>query len=231
MCANYTPVTIPARLKEFFQVVPPASACPDETWPGYQAPFIRQAKDQTAHAREATLGLFGLIPRWSKDLDIGRHTYNARSETVAEKPSFRDAWRYGRRCIVPVESFFEPNWESRKSVRWRIHRKDNRPMGLAGLWDAWTGPDGRELLSFTMLTINADGHDVMQRFHKPEDEKRMVVVLDESDYDRWLDAPKEQMPSFLTRYPADAMAAEPAPLIKRVASRRPAAQDGDLFAE
>ena len=142
---------------------------------------------------------------------MARRTYNARSETVSEKPSFRDAWAHGRRCIIPCESIFEPNWKTGKAVRWRIQRKDSAPMGVAGLWGSWAAPDGRELLSFTMLTINAAGHDVMQHFHKPEDEKRMVVILDESDYDRWLDAPRDAMPDFLTRYRADALVAEPAP--------------------
>lgn len=67
------------------------AAFPDETWPGYLAPLIRKAKDQSTHSRELAVGLFGLVPHWSKDLTIGRRTYNARSETVAEKPSFRDA--------------------------------------------------------------------------------------------------------------------------------------------
>lgn len=210
MCANYTPVKEPERLKQYFGVGS-HPAFPDETWPGYLAPIILQAQDQTSHARELAVGLFGLVPHWAKDLTVARHTYNARSETVAEKPSFRDAWRHGHRCIVPVESFFEPNWESGKAIRWRIHRKDGAPIGLAGLWGTWKTPDGRELRSFTMLTINADGHDVMQHFHKPTDEKRMVVILEEGDYDRWLDAPIDRMPDFLTRYPADGLTAEPAP--------------------
>lgn len=151
------------------------------------------------------------MPHWEKDYTVARHTYNGRVESVAVKPIFRDFWRHGQRCIVPVESFFEPNWESGKAVRWRIKRKDCAPMGLAGLWGAWKTQDGRKILSFTMLTINADGHDVMQHFHKPADEKRMVVILDEGDYDRWLDAPREQMPDFLTRYPAEWLMAEPAP--------------------
>ncbi|HYF61140.1 MAG TPA: SOS response-associated peptidase [Burkholderiaceae bacterium] len=210
MCANYVPVTDPDRLRLFFAVVR-GDPLPPETWPGYAAPFVRRARDAAGYDREGAVGLFGLVPHWSKDLAIGRRTYNARSETAAEKPSFRDAWRYGRRAIVPAESIFEPNWETGRAVRWRIARRDGRPMGIAGLWGAWRGPDGGELLSFTMLTVNADGHELMQRFHKPQDEKRMVVVLDEADYDRWLDAPQDAAPEFLARYPADALHAEPAP--------------------
>ena len=171
----------------------------------------RRDRDRIELQREGRLGLFGLIPHWSKDLAIGRHTYNARSETVHEKPSFRDAWRHGRRCIIPAEAIYEPNYESGKAVRWRIFRKDERPMGIAGLWGFWRGPDGRELLSFTMLTINADEHPLMKRFHKPGDEKRMVVILDEAEYDAWLDCPNERMRSFLRQYPADLMDARPDP--------------------
>lgn len=214
MCANYTPVTEKERLKFYF-AVQHAELFPDETWPGYAAPFIRRPKDQLAPAREVGVGLFGLIPHWSKDLVIGRRTYNARSETVAEKPSFRDAWRYGRRCIVAAENIFEPNWESGKAVRWRIGRKDGAPMGIAGLWGFWKGPDGKELLSFTMLTVNADGHEVMRHFHKPEDEKRMVVMLDAADYDAWLNAPIEETREFLTRYPTEHLQSEPAPRPKK----------------
>lgn len=224
MCANYLPVTDRDRLKVHF-AFRDLDPWPDETWPGYAAPFVRQARDADTHARESALGLFGLIPYWSKDLTIGRRTYNARSETVAEKPSFRDAWKAGRRCIVPAEAIFEPNWETGKAVRWKIRRRDGLPMGIAGLWSAWNAPDGHTLLSFTMLTINADGHPVMQRFHKPEDEKRMVVVLDETDYDAWLDAPKDRMPDFLTRYPSEALEAEPAPRPAKAAKRATLASD------
>ena len=210
MCANYTPVTRPERLQAWFAggSLPPF---PEETWPGYEAPFMRSTREPGGTGRELRLGLFGLVPHWARDLTIGRKTYNARSETVAEKPSFRDAWRQGRRCIVPAESIFEPDWSGGRAVRWRIGRRDGAPLGIAGLWGAWRGPDGRELLSFTMLTVNADGHELMQQFHRPQDEKRMVVVLDEADYDAWLDAPPARMRDFLTRYPAQALHGEPAP--------------------
>jgi putative SOS response-associated peptidase YedK len=214
MCANYTPVTDRERMRFHFGLSLDGTF-PPEAWPGYAAPFVRQSRDCDVHVREAATGLFGLVPYWAKDLAIGRRTYNARSETAAEKPSFRDAWRYGRRCIVPAENFYEPSWETGKAVRWRIRRGDGKPLGIAGLWGAWKGPDGRELLSFTMLTVNADGHPLMQRFHRPDDEKRMVAVLDEADYDAWLDAPQSRMPEFLARYPADSLAAEPAPLPRR----------------
>lgn len=212
MCANYHPVTAQDRLLAFFGVERPPDAVPPETWPGYLAPFVVRARDRVELARESQAGLFGLVPHWAKDLAFGRRTYNARSETVHEKPSFRDAWRRGQRCIVPAEAIYEPCWETGRAVRWRIARADGVPMGIAGLWSAWRGPDGRMLPTFTMLTINADDHALMRRFHKPGDEKRMVVILDEAEYDAWLECPVERQRDFLRAWPADRLHAEPAPL-------------------
>ena len=212
MCANYHPVTAQDRLRAFFGVEPPGEAVPPQTWPGYFAPFVGRDRDRVEFARRADAGLFGLIPSWAKELAFGRRTYNARSETVHEKPSFRDAWRRGQRCIVPAEAIYEPNWESGRAVRWRIGRADGVPMGIAGLCNVWRAPDGRSVPSFTMLTLNADEHPLMRRFHKPGDEKRSVVVLDEADYDAWLECPTDRQRDFLLPFPAERLIAEPAPL-------------------
>jgi putative SOS response-associated peptidase YedK len=212
MCANYQPVTAQDRLLTFFGVERPRDEVPPETWPGYFAPFIVRAEHRAELARSCQTGLFGLVPAWAKELAFGRRTYNARSETVHEKPSFRDAWRHGRRCVIPAEAIYEPNWETGRAVRWRIARADGAPLAIAGLWNLWRGPDGRSIPTFTMLTVNADGHALMQRFHKPGDEKRMVVILDDADIDAWLDAPPERQRDFLTRFDADRLVATPAPL-------------------
>ena len=211
MCANYHPVTAQDRLVQYFGVDRPLDAIPPDLYPGGLAPFIVRERDRVELARDVRMGLFGLLPHWAKDLAFGRRTYNARSETVAEKPSFRDAWRQGRRCIIPAEAIYEPMWESGKAVRWSVARKDGRPMGIAGLWGWWRGPDGHEWLSFTMLTINADAHPIFNRLHRPGEEKRMVVILDEADYDAWLEAPLPRSIDFLKPYPAELLHAEPAP--------------------
>jgi putative SOS response-associated peptidase YedK len=105
-------------------------------------------------------------------------------------------------------------------VRWRISRRDGQPLGIAGLWGWWRDPKtGEEVLSFTMLTVNADDHPLMNRFHRPGEEKRMVVILDEADYDPWLDCPVEQAWQFIKQYPADRMYAEPDP-VERVPRRK-----------
>jgi putative SOS response-associated peptidase YedK len=139
------------------------------------------------------LARFGLIPAWAKDDKIGRHTYNARSETVREKPSYRAAWRQRRFAIALLDNFFEPNYASGKAERWKIEQVSQQPFGIASLWETWTDPASGELVtSFTMLTVNADDHPVMNQFHKPGDEKRTPVVLNESQFDEWLSADESQ---------------------------------------
>lgn len=217
MCANYRPVIDPERLRTFFGVEPIAKLgeCPEETWPGYQAPVIAFARGSAAPGSTGInrlgVGLFGLVPYWAKRLEQGRHTYNARSETADALVSFKEVWNRGQRCIVPLEAFYDPCWESGKAVRWRIERKDGAPMGVAGLWSAWTSPEGKRVLSFTMLTVNADGHDVMGRMHRPEDEKRMIAILAPEQYDAWLAAPVPQMRGFLRCWPAEDLWAVPDP--------------------
>ena len=161
------------------------------------------ARDEAGPELEALSGQFGLIPHWAKDRAIGKRTYNARSETAASKPSFRDAWRHGQRCIIPVDAFYEPDWRSGKAVPTRISRADGKPIGLAGLWSTWKSSTGKIMHSFAMLTINADKHSLMKHFHKPDDEKRMVVVLPDAAYPDWLKAPVERTMEFLQPYPAD----------------------------
>ena len=178
---------------------------------GRGSPYAYDVSDDAVPPREALLGSFGLIPHWSKDDKMARHTYNARSETVAEKPSFRDAWRRAQHCIIPVSAIFEPDWRSGKAVPTRIQRKDDKPMGIAGLWAVNRKATGEEVLSFTMLTINADSHPVFNQFHRPEDEKRMVVILREDQYDEWLDAPAARSMAFMQPYPAQLLMATPEP--------------------
>lgn len=210
MCAHYESVKDPKRLQQDFGVNPPDDPGKTDVWPGYLSLFIRRPKEddhpgEAAPEREAMLGSFGLIPHWAKDATIARHTYNARVETVADKPSYRDAWRLGRHCIIPVEAFYEPDWRSGRAVATRIRRADGRPMGLAGIWTGWKSPAGEILRSFSMLTINADQHPLMNQFHKPTDEKRMVVILEPEQFNDWLAAPAQRSMEFLQAFPAEGL--------------------------
>jgi len=218
MCANYLPPP-PKRISAAFGV-----ACggtyPEETFPGYQAPILRIADDGSGEL-ECVTACFGMVPSWA-DLTLSRHTYNARSETVAEKPSFRHAWRKRQWCVVPAESFFEPSYESGRAVRWKIANADHAMLGIAGLWE-WRstgGADDKPLVSFTMLTMNADEHPLMRRFHRPEDEKRMLVLLEPSQYQPWLHATPDDVASFLQPYPAEKLFAEAAPRAAKPAAKR-----------
>jgi putative SOS response-associated peptidase YedK len=180
-----------------------------DLWPGYIGPFIRRAEHfdvESPAVLEALPGSFGLIPSWSKDTKIARKTYNARSETVAEKPSFRTAWRQAQHCIIPAMAIYEPDWRTGKAIATRITRADGELMGIAGLWEQWRDPGtGAVLHSYTMLTINADDHAFMRNYHKPQDEKRMVVILPRGLYSDWLNAPASHSAEFMRQYPADRM--------------------------
>ena len=213
MCAHYDPQTDPARLKAFFGVDDLPLNLKSSLWPGYLGPFLRKHEfadvgDDAVPFREGLVGSFGLIPHWAKDTTFARKTYNARSETVHEKPSYRDAWRLARHCIIPAEAFYEPDWRTGRAVPTRISRADGKPMGIAGLWSAWKNPGGETTYSYTMLTINADQHPLMRQFHKPDDEKRSIVILHEQDYDGWLQASVSDSRRFLYAYPADNLVAE-----------------------
>lgn len=220
MCSNYRPVTRSDRLLSFFGVERTKDEPPIDVWPLGLAPFIRVAEDGSGN-KVVDDGIFGLLPHFA-ELAAGRKTYNARSETVAKLPSFRESWSKGWRCIIPVESFYEPNWETGKAVRWLIQQPGEVPMGLAGIYRKWLHPDGREQLTFAILTINSDGHPVMQRFHKPEDEKRMVVILDPKDYGEWLSCPVPEAPKFFKQWtgPLDAYAAPLPPRAPKASSVR-----------
>ena len=157
MCAHYDPQIDPARLNHFFGVNDLPLGLKSSLWPGYHGPFVRKHEfsevgDEAVPLREALVGSFGLIPHWAKDTTIARNTYNARSETVHEKPSYRDAWRLARHCIIPAEAIYEPDWRSGRAIPTRITRADGKPMGVAGLWSSWRTPSGDVTQSYTMPT-------------------------------------------------------------------------------
>ena len=132
---------------------------------------------------------------------IQRSRLNSASQATTSLTftGFRDAWRKALHCIILAEAFFEPDWRFGKAVPTRIVRADGQPMGIAGLWSSWRSPDGASIYSFSMLTINADDHALMKSFHKPTDEKRMVVILPE---DSWLLAKPEHSMEFMLLSPA-----------------------------
>lgn len=208
MCANYVPP--PAELWKG-KVPAPSVPWKAETYPGYDAPFIRLGHD----APEARLGRFGLVPWWTKPEGVkgsSRYTYNARSETVAAKPSFRDPWKRRQFCVIPAQAVYEPRYEGGRPVRWRIERADREPLLIAGIWESWRPKEGGEAVhSFAMLTLNADHHELMRHFHAPQDEKRMVAILDPGEVDAWLGADPAAAAAMIRAYPAEELTARPEP--------------------
>ena len=239
MCANYVPVSRADRLLTFFGVEPKRDEPTHDVFPLGLAPIIRLDPNQKDKLI-ADDGIFGLLPHFATELAYGRKTYNARSETVHKLPSFKRAWSRSQRCVIPAEAIYEPNWETGKAVRWRISLPDDVPMGIAGVYDTWRHPDGREFITFAMLTVNADDHGTMMHFHKPEDEKRMVVILKPDEYLPWLTCDLSVAPTYFKQYdgPLSATAAPLPPRAPRADSRTvrppsppPAAANGDLFGD
>ena len=182
MCSHYQAIKERERFRRHFGVEPPADLGKHDLWPGYVGSFIRRhphadVGDEAVPEREALNGLFGLVPHWSQDTKITRHTYNARSETVASKPSFRDAWKHGQHCIIPAELSSSRIGAAARRCRPGLHGQTVSRWELPDCGRRWRSPKGELVHSYTMLTINADEHPLMRLFHKPADEKRMVVVL------------------------------------------------------
>ncbi len=212
MCSHYQAIKERERFFRLFGSYPPDPDGKYDMWPGYTGVMVRRPRehdscDTAVPQLEAAAGLFGLLPHLAKDAKLARSTFNARSETVHEKPSFRDAWRRAQHCIIPADAIFEPDWRSGKAVATRIARADGEPMGIAGLWSWWRSGNGQEVLSYTMLTINADDHALMRNMHKPGEEKRMVVILPQAAFGDWVAASANHSMELLRQYPADLLQA------------------------
>ncbi len=110
---------------------------------------------------------------------------NARSETMAKSPAFRDAWKGGQRCLIPADWLQEPNWETGKNIWWRLQRADGLPWMVAGLWSEWIDRDTGELVpNYTMITFNVDEHPLLKRLHKPEVDKATGALLPPDQQDK-----------------------------------------------
>lgn len=215
MCNQYAPPG-PERVDEYFR----SSLLSREPYkpgigPWGRGPFVRSAST----GREAAVGQWALIADDAREAKSSARimTNNARSESLATRPTFRGPWARGQRCLIPADSFLEPNWESGKNEWWRFRRADGAPWGLAGLWNSWTDPATGEIVeSYTMLTMNADAHPLMRRMHKPdpkfgptEQDKRSVVVIEPGDFDGWLAGSVDHATALIRLAPVDVFSAGP----------------------
>ena len=157
----------------------------------------------TEKGREMRLFQWGLVPSWSKDPAIGARMINARAETLAEKPTFRAAFKR-RRCLIPADGFYEWTGDKGHKQPYYITMRTNRTFAFAGLWEYWEGVDGA-LESCTVITTEAN--ETVKKVHD-----RMPVIVARSDYATWLDTRIETPPPLrpiLAPYPSNEMQLHP----------------------
>ncbi|PNK61532.1 SOS response-associated peptidase family protein [Psychrobacter sp. FDAARGOS_221] len=172
MCANFEPISI--KQAHLFTSHPLDFDYSDDIYPNHLTPLLFAAPGDDQMQWRCVH--FGMVPKWADNTDITRYTYNARSETVHQKPSFKNAWYNNQFALIPVNTLYEPKYINGKAERWGISRIDDEPFTVAALYEiARVG--GEIVRSMSMLTINADHHPFMSQFHRPEAEKRSVVVI------------------------------------------------------
>jgi len=160
--------------------------------PTQEAPVVRVG---ASGAREVAMLRWGLVPFWSKDLAIGNRMINARSETAAEKPSFRNAFK-SRRCVVPATGFFEWKGDPGHKQPYAVTASDQPLFAFAGLWESWhdkAHPDAPPVETFTILTT--DANETVAAIHD-----RMPVILPAGRVDEWLTAPSDKAQALLAPY-------------------------------
>jgi putative SOS response-associated peptidase YedK len=168
--------------------------------PSTQILIVREDKER---GRTADLYRWGLIPGWAKDPAIGNKLANARAETVAEKPSFRNAFKRWR-CLIPASGFYEWKGVKGRKQPYYIYPKDRELFGIAGITELWQGPDGPV---HTCAIITTAPNDLMKDIHD-----RMPVILKPEDYSTWLNPDNQAtagLKQLLKPYPTEAMAAHP----------------------
>jgi putative SOS response-associated peptidase YedK len=166
-------------LGELFGGEPPPDPVPRYNIAPTQAVAIVRIAPDTS-VRQWQMVRWGLVPSWAKDASIGNRMINARGETIADKPSFRTAFRR-RRCLVPADGYFEWRKSGSGKQPYYIRLDDDRPFAMAGLWENWLDPATNETLqSCTLITTQAN--PLTQPIHD-----RMPVILNAADYELWLD--------------------------------------------
>jgi putative SOS response-associated peptidase YedK len=180
MCGRYVLASPGEVIAEHFRLAAvPAYPARYNIAPTQQALVVRETPEGE---REAVLLRWGLIPSWAKDPTIGSRMINARAEGLADKPSFRAAFRR-RRCLVPADGFYE--WKSTRGGRkqpYFIRLASGAPLALAGLWEHWKAPEGDVIATFTIVTTAAS--EQMSALHD-----RMPVVVAPADHEEWLTSP------------------------------------------
>jgi putative SOS response-associated peptidase YedK len=205
MCGRYTVRSIQPVAELFGISLPPEFQPRYNVAPTQDVLVVRSAsKGEGIPARRGDMLRWGLVPSWADDPSIGNRMINARAETAATRPAFRDAMKR-RRCLVPADGFYE--WQVREDSKRKqphlIRMKDDRPFGFAGLWDTWRRGE-EPLETFTILTTSPN--ELVAGIHN-----RMPVIVAPGDFERWLDPDVDAngVAELLKSYPAEGMRAGP----------------------
>lgn len=198
MCGRYVLATPVSDLVALFEIDEASDALPEPNWnipPTTTVPIVVEPmpRDETPPIRRLEAARWGLVPSWADDVSIGVRAFNARSETAAEKPMFRDAVRE-RRALVPADGWYE--WQTQPDAKTPFYVHGDAPVSFAGLYAWWKQPDGSWLLSTTILTTASAGE--LASIHE-----RMPVVVAPQMRDAWLD-PTEDGEAALEAVAADA---------------------------
>lgn len=217
MCGRYMLTTPVDALRQLFMFAERPNLQPRyNVAPTQDVPIVRRTREGTG--RELILVRWGLVPYWADDPKIGNRMINARCESVARAPAFREAYRR-RRCLVPADGFFEWQKEGRTRQPLLVRRRDRAPFAFAGLWERWPQPAGGVLRSCTIITCPPN--ELVAPVHD-----RMPVILDAADFERWLEPEVVDGRTLLRPCPADWL--EAFPVNPRVNS--PANDDPDCIA-
>ena len=233
MTTHYETLPAADSYREAFAVEPAGLVVERHLWPRKPGCFIVHAAAAAAIAhtpsaaapegeadadasptRVLVAAQWGLVPHWVKSASDAKlrapKLVNAKSDTASTGTAFRDAWLNGQRCIVPMMAFYEDDLRNGgKAVPTRIARVDGKPMGVAGLWARWQGADGEVIISYCLLTVNANNHALLHRYGQPGSEKNMPAILNEGAYDAWLTARPEKAKEFMRQYAANWLLANP----------------------
>lgn len=227
MCGRYTLTLDERLLREIFDAALEGEFEPNyNICPGSEVPVILQDSSQnSSQQRRARLMRWGLIPRWAKGASVGYKMINARAETAHAKPAYKGPYQ-SQRCLVPADGFYEWQKHERGKTPFRITLPGAKPFAFAGLWDKCLSPEGEEILSFTILTIDAS--TAIRDIHN-----RMPVILAEDpSRDLWLDlnTPVNELKELLAPYTGELVAYRVSTLVNSPRNNFPELIKGISFA-
>ncbi len=198
MCGRYALTSSPEVIAERFNLLwlPEISAhyniAPDQMIPVVLA---------TPEGRRVAHLKWGLIPSWATDPAMGARLINARAESLADKPAFRNAYRK-RHCLIPADAFYEWKPIGARKQPYYIYMADKKPFAMGGLWEYWINAAGETVE--TCVLITTDANELLAKFHG-----RMPLIIRPGDYDAWLDASNPMVEELLKPFPSEEMRCYP----------------------